>query len=401
MVARRLPRPSELAPLLRLRPREPNATARRLARAHSIDDLRTIALRRTPRPVFDYVDGGADSEISMRHARTAFDAVRFQPKVLRDVSEVDTGTTILGKPAALPLVFGPTGFTRMMQHEGERAVGAVAERAGIPYALATMGTTTIEDLAAHAPAGRRWFQLYLWQDRERSKGFIDRAAAAGYDTLIMTVDVPTVGKHHRSLRSGLTIPPTLSLSTLANMARYPHWWLNVLTTEPLRFASSGEGAGYGKNVRMIDPGATFADLEWLRSHWPGTLLVKGTLRPDDARRVVDCGADGVIVSSHGGRQLDRTPAPIEVLPAMVAEVGDDAAVFLDGGVRNGGDLAAALCLGAQACFVGRPYLYGLMAGGERGVQRALEIFTTEFERTMRLLGVTTVGELDETLIRAH
>lgn len=395
---RRLPRVADIAPLLRREPRTGTRLDRKLARAHTVDDLRTIAQRHTPRPVFDYVDGGADDEISMRRARSAFDAIEFHPRVLRNVADVDTGSPILGRTSALPLILGPTGFTRLMHHAGESAVAAAAGAADIPYALSTMGTVSMEDLTARNPEGRNWFQLYLWRDRDRSRTFIRRAADAAYETLVLTVDVPVAGARRRDLRSGLTIPPTLSARTIAQIGRHPQWWFNLLTTEPLRFASSDEGAGYGAGKSMIDPSTTFDDLAWVREQWAGKLLVKGILRPDDAARAVSAGADGIVVSNHGGRQLDRTVTPLAVLPSVVEAVGAETPVFLDGGVRTGADIVAALCLGAQACFVGRPYLYGLMAGGQAGVERMVDILAAEMARTMRLLGVTTTADLDGSLI---
>lgn len=345
------------------------------------------------------MDGGADSEISMRRARSAFDAIEFHPRVLRNVEEVDTGTSILGRASALPLILAPTGFTRLMHHSGENAVAAAARESGIPYVLSTMGTVSIEDLAARNLGGCNWFQLYLWRDRDRSRTFIRRAADAGYETLVLTVDVPVAGARHRDLRSGLTIPPTVSARTIAQIGRHPQWWFNLLTTEPLRFASSDEGAGYGVGKSMIDPSTTFDDLAWVREQWKGGLLVKGILRPDDASRAKAVGVDGIVVSNHGGRQLDRTATPIEVLPSIVEAVGAGTPVFLDGGVRTGADIVAALCLGAQGCFIGRPYLYGLMAGGQAGAERVIEILCAEMARTMRLLGVTSTADFDNTLVR--
>jgi L-lactate dehydrogenase (cytochrome) len=394
-VARRLPRPAELRELLRPRPFVWDATERRLARACSIADLRDIARRHTPRAVFDYTDGAADEEISLRRAREAFGRVEFQPSVLRDVSSVDLSREILGKRATMPLALGPTGFTRMMHHTGEAAVGAVAERVGIPYALSTMGTTTIEDLAAAAPGARRWFQLYVWRDRGPAKDFVARAGAAGYDTLVLTVDTAVGGGRRRDLRNGLTIPPALSLRTFLDGARHPHWWFNLLTTEPLTFASlaSTEGTVGQLINRVFDPTLCLDDVAWLREIWSGSLVIKGIQSVADAKRVVDAGADAVLLSNHGGRQLDRAPVPLELVPSVCDAVGDRAEVLVDTGIMHGGDIVAAVAFGARAALVGRAYLYGLMAGGQRGVQRAVEILRTEMERTMQLIGVTRVDDL--------
>lgn len=396
---RRLPRWSEVKPLLRIR--QPFGLHSRVDDAASIGELRQVAKRRTPRAVFDYVDGAADSELSARRNTSAFARAEFLPRVLRDVSTVDPSTEILGRRAALPLVFGPTGFTRMMHHEGEIAVARVAERVGIPYTLATMGTTSPDDLAAAAPGARRWFQLYLWRDRAMSKEFVDRAAAAGFDVLVLTVDTPVSGVRLRDVRNGLTIPPALTLRTLAGMVRHPSWWLNVLTTAPLEFAAlhSTEGSLVDLGDRILDPTIGIADLEWLRSIWPGKLVVKGVQDPADARAVVGAGADAVVVSNHGGRQLDRAAIPLESLPGIREAIGDGAGVYLDGGIRSGSDIVAAVGLGADACLIGRAWLYGLMAGGERGVQRAVELLSEQITRTMALIGAASLREVDGHRVR--
>jgi len=395
MVERRLPRPAELRTLLRPRPFVWDATQRRLAGAASIADLRAIARRRTPRAVFDYTDGAADGELSLRRAREAFARVEFHPSVLHDVADVDTGRTILGRRSAQPFGLAPTGFTRMMHHEGERAVVSVAGQAGIPYGLSTLGTTTIEEVAAAAPDARRWFQLYVWRDRAPAKDLVARAAAAGFDTLILTVDTPVAGSRLRDVRNGLTVPPALSLRTFLDGAMHPHWWFNLLTTEPLVFASLASTDGTVAELinRVFDPTLSMDDLHWLRGAWSGSLVVKGVQSASDASRVVDAGADAVWLSNHGGRQLDRAPVPLEVVPSVVDAVGERAEVFVDTGIMSGADVVAAVAMGATAAMVGRAYLYGLMAGGRRGVVRAVEILAAEVLRTMQLLGVTSVDEL--------
>lgn len=395
MPRRRLPRPAELAEILRPRPLVLNPADRRLARAHTIGDLRAIARKRSPRAVFDYTDGAAEGEESLRRARHAFGDVEFSPNVLRGVADVDTGTDILGKRSELPFAFAPTGFTRMMNHEGERAVARVAERAGIPYTLSTMGTTSIEDVAASAPEARRWFQLYVWRDRAAGRDLIQRAAESGYDTLMLTVDTPVAGARLRDVRNGLTIPPALTLRTFVDGALHPAWWLNLLTTEPLTFASLSSWGGTVAELinTMFDPTLNYDDLDWVRENWPGKLVVKGIQNADDAREVVNHGADAVVLSNHGGRQLDRAPTPLELLPATLDAVNGSAEVWLDTGILSGGDIVAAIAMGADACLVGRAYLYGLMAGGERGVQRAIDILRAEVVRTMQLLGVRTIADL--------
>jgi L-lactate dehydrogenase (cytochrome) len=361
----------------------------------SIPDLRLLARRRAPRAVFDYTDGAAGEEISLRRSRAAFARVEFQPRVLQDVSSIDTSTTILGSAAALPLVFAPTGFTRLMHTEGEPAVARAAARAAIPYALSTMGTTSIERLAAEVPGVRRWFQLYLWRDRAASRDFVMRAKQAGYEALVLTVDTPVAGARLRDVRNGLTLPPSLSAKTFAEGALHPRWWWDLLTTEPLEFASLNRFDGTVAQLvgQMFDPTATVQDVGWLREAWTGPLVVKGVMTAADARAVVDAGADAVVVSNHGGRQLDRAPTPLEQLPRVVDAVGDRAEVYVDGGILSGGDVVAAVALGARAAMIGRAYLYGLMAGGERGVVRATEILTKEVAGTLALLGVPRLADV--------
>jgi L-lactate dehydrogenase (cytochrome) len=396
MVTRRLPRPAELRELLRPAPFELDGVQRRLNRAASIADLRALARRRAPRAVFDYTDGAAGvGELALRRAREVFARLEFHPSVLHDVSKISTETTILGKPSALPFALAPTGFTRMMHTEGERAVVAVAERAGIPHALSTMGTTTIEDMAAAGPGARKWFQLYLWRDRGPAAELLDRAAAAGYDTLLLTVDTPVAGARLRDVHNGLTIPPQLTLRTFLDGALHPNWWFDLLTTEPLSFASLASSGGTVADLinRMFDPAITMDDLTWLRDRWPGAVVAKGVQSVADARRVADAGVDGVLLSSHGGRQLDRAPVPFELVPSVREAVGDRVQVLVDTGITTGADIVASVAMGAHAALVGRAYLYGLMAGGQRGVAKAVQILADEITRTMALLGVTSVDRL--------
>jgi L-lactate dehydrogenase (cytochrome) len=398
---RQLPKWVDFKPLLRVKPIEFNRTDRLLAGALTIGDLRTIAKRRVPRGVFEYTDGAAESEISLRRARQLFRDIEFNPSVLRDVADVDTTTLMLGRPASVPFAFAPTGYTRMMHHEGEPAVVRVAQRRGIPYALSTMGTTTIENVALAAPDARKWFQLYVWKDRRVGEDLMTRAQAAGFEALILTVDVPVGGSRLRELRNGFSLPPALTARTILETATHPAWWLNLLTTSPLTFASltSSDGTLGELADKLFDPSMTIADLEWLRSFWHGPLIIKGIQTVDDARRVVDAGADAVVVSNHGGRQLDRAPVPLRLVPDVVQAVGDRTEVWVDTGVTTGADIVAAMALGAKATLVGRAYLYGLMAGGERGVDRAAEILTREVRRTMQLLGVRSIGELNASHVR--
>ncbi|MFD9965403.1 alpha-hydroxy-acid oxidizing protein [Amycolatopsis sp. NPDC058986] len=398
MTKRQLPRPSEFKQILRPKPVVLNPTDRRLANAHTIADLRMIARKRTPRAAFDYTDGAAELEDSLRRARQAYRRVEFQPNILRGVSDVDTSREILGKRSALPFAFAPTGFTRMMQHEGERAVGRVAERNGIPIGLSTMATTSIEDLAEAAPGARKWFQLYVWHDHGAGEDLMNRAWESGYDTLMLTVDTPVAGARLRDVRNGLTIPPALTLKTVLDGAMHPAWWFNLLTTEPLSFASLNHFGGTVAELLdlLFDPKLNFDDLDWVRQTWPGKLVVKGIQNVTDARDVVKHGADAVLLSNHGGRQLDRAPTPLELLPAVRDEIQSSAEVWLDTGILSGGDIVAGIASGADAVLIGRAFLYGLMAGGERGVQRCVDILRTEMVRTMQLLGVRAVDDLRPT-----
>jgi L-lactate dehydrogenase (cytochrome) len=401
MPERQLPKWSEIKPLLRARPVQLDATDRRLSRALTIADLRTAARRRVPRAVFDYTDGAAESEISLRRARRMFQTLEFSPSALHDVSAVDTSGVVLGRAAAAPFAFAPTGFTRLMHHEGERAVARVAERHGIPYALSTMGTTSIEDVAAAAPDARKWFQLYVWKDRTAGAELMTRANAAGFEALMLTVDVPVAGNRLRDVRNGFSIPPALAFGTVADIASHPAWWANLLTTKPLTFASL---SGWDRTIaelidELFDPTMTMADLEWVRACWPGPLIIKGIQSVEDARRISDAGVDAIVLSNHGGRQLDRAPVPLSLVPDVVDSLGDRTEVWVDTGVMSGADIVAAVALGARTVLVGRAYLYGLMTGGERGVERATDILMREMRRTMQLLGVRSVAELDRRHVR--
>ncbi len=395
MTRRQIPKWSVVAPLLRKEPRTGSRAERRVAKDANVSDLRRRAKRRTPKAVFDYVDGAADDEISLERSRKLFRDLEFRPNILRDVSDCDPSTEILGVSAAMPFGFAPTGYTRMMHHEGELAVSRVAQRTGIPFALSTMGTTTPEDVALGAPDADLWFQLYVWRDREFSSSLVERAQSSGFRVLVLTVDLPVGGARLRDVRNGMTVPPSLTAKTFLDGAMHPNWWFDFLTTEPLTFATlnSLEGNVADSIDRLFDPALNFADLEWLVSKWDGPVVVKGIQTVEDARRVVDLGARAVVISNHGGRQLDRSPIPLRLIGPVVDEIGSEAEVYVDGGIMNGADIVAGIALGADACFVGRAYLYGLMAGGEAGVQRVVDVLSEDIVRTMKLLGVRTLGEL--------
>ena len=400
-VKRRIPSPKDLAQLLRFRKIILSPRKRRLTRALTIYDLRDIAKRRTPQAPFDYTDGGADTESSLTRARAAYEKLEFQPKILLNVKDVDLSVQMLGKKMSMPLGIAPTGFTRMMQTEGEYAGACAAADAEIPFTLSTMGTRSIEDVAKAAPTGRNWFQLYMWKDRDRSMALVDRAKAAGFDTLVLTVDVPVAGARLRDVRNGMTIPPSLTSKTILNAIPRPAWWINFLTTDPLKFASLDSWNGTVAELldSMFDPTVTYEDLKWIRGQWKGNLVVKGIQNVDDAVMSIDAGADAIILSNHGGRQLDRAPVPLHLLPEVIKAVGNKAEVHVDTGIMHGADVVAALASGAKFTWIGRAYLYGLMAGGKPGVDRTLEILRTQITRTMKLLGARTVAELNPDHVR--
>jgi L-lactate dehydrogenase (cytochrome) len=400
-VKRRFPGIKELAALMRFRKPIFNGRKRRLSRALTIYDLRDIAKRRTPQAPFDYTDGGADSESSLSRARSTFERVEFQPRILRDVSVVDTSVKMLGQTMSMPIGIAPTGFTRMMQTEGEYAGATAARDAGIPYTLSTMGTRSIEDVARIAPDGRNWFQLYMWKDRDRSMALVDRAKAAGFDTLVLTVDVPVAGARLRDVRNGMTIPPSLTSKTILNALPRPAWWINFLTTDSLKFASLDSWKGTVAELldSMFDPTVTFDDLKWIRKQWDGNLLVKGIQNIDDAVLAQKAGADAISLSNHGGRQLDRAPVPYLLIPEARKALGKKFEIHADTGIMHGADVVACIAAGANFTWIGRAYLYGLMAGGKEGVDRSLEILRTQMVRTMKLLGVCSLEELNPSHVK--
>lgn len=393
---RQFPRWADVAPFLVTRPWSLDPVVRRLARCVCIDDLARAARRQVPRAVMDYIETGAETERSMRRNRAAYDALDLRPASFRTVGEPDISTTILGRAASAPIVLAPTGYTRLAHHAGESAVAAAAEAAGLPYTLSTYATTSIADVATAAPGGRNWFQFYLMKDRDVSLEHLRQARAAGYEAAMIAVDTALSGAKWQDRRNGFSIPPALTVRTFADMATRPRWVGNILTTEPLRFATFPEGSHYarwGMSNSLREQAIRPTDISWLKERWQGPVVVKGVLSVADARAAVDAGADAVVLSNHGGRQLDRAPVPLELLPHVVDALGDRAEVMIDSGIRAGSDIAAAIALGARAVLVGRAYLYGLMVGGQRGVDTALGFLTDELAHTMALLGAATVADL--------
>ena len=388
-VKRQFPKPSELAPLLQFSLPTIHRKRRRLEKAYTIWDLRDIAKRRTPKGPFDYTDGSAESETSLERARQAYRDIEFIPSILKDVSTADLTRTTLGNTFAMPFGIAPTGFTRMMQTEGEIAGARAAEKFGIPYTLSTLGTSTIDSVVEAAPEGANWFQLYMWKDREGSMALVERAKKAGVKTLMLTVDVPVAGQRTRDYYNGLTVPPRLTAGTIINAIPRPAWWMNFLTTPPIEFASMKNWKGTVGELLdyMFDPTMTWEDLKWIREQWDGNLIVKGIQNLEDGKKAAKLGADAILLSNHGGRQLDRAPVMLHLLSDIKKEFKKDFEIHIDTGIMHGADVLAALAKGAQFAYIGRAYLYGLMAGGQDGVEKALEIMRTQMVRNMKLLGV--------------
>ena len=392
-----------LGPLgvFQIRVPELRLSTRRLARSATIADLRGIARRRLPRGVFDYIDGGAEDELTMRANSEAFRRLTFAPRVLRDMSEIDISSKLLGKQLSYPLVLAPTGFTRIANSAGELAVARAAKRAGLPYALSTLGTRSIEEVA-EVGGDRLWFQIYTWRDRNLVAEMIGRAAEAGYEAVCLTVDAPVLGRRERDVRRGFTLPPKVGLSTIMDGIVHPGWSWDFLTSEPIIFANvAGRSVGDGTDAislaeyvgTQFDPSLSWDEIDWLRRIWDGPIVVKGIQSVEDARIAADRGVDAIVISNHGGRQLDSAPATLDLLPAIAEAVAGKTEIICDGGVRRGSDIVKAIALGADAVMAGRPYLYGLGAAGEAGVEQVLDNFASEMRRTMALIGCNNTKDL--------
>ena len=368
-----------------------------LAKAQNVFDIAAIAKKRTPKVVFDYVEGSAVDEVAYDRTRDALSRIEINSHVLCDVSNIDTSTTILGKKVDLPICFAPTGYTRLMYHVGEPAVANVAANKNTVYALSTMGTVSPAELAAAVPSSRRWFQLYIMKKREDTLAVIKQARDSGFETLVLTVDTPVAGLRYRDNRNGLTVPPKIRLSTVFAIARKPRWWINLFTTGKLEFASF---RGWDKPLSelaalIFDPSTKFENIKWLRSVWSGPIVIKGIQSVADAQAVAKLGVQGIILSNHGGRQFYRGPVPVEILPDVVTAVGKKVEVYIDGGIMSGLDALGAIALGAKAVFIGRAYLYGAMANGEAGVEQVYELMRREFINGMALSGSRTIAEVQK------
>jgi isopentenyl diphosphate isomerase/L-lactate dehydrogenase-like FMN-dependent dehydrogenase len=369
-------------------------TKRKVDNSQTIADLKRLAKKNVPRATFDFVEGGAQREISYARSTAAFSNLQLNVSISKNFSDVDTSTNIFGRKVDLPIIFAPTGYTRFMYHVGEPAVAAVAEANNMIYCLSTMGTTSPDELATAVPGVRRWFQLYMMRNREDSLRTLKVARENGFETLVVTVDTPVAAYRPRDIRNGLTIPPHLGIRTIAQVIAKPRWWLNLITTKRLEFAAF---RGWNKPMAdiasyLFDPSMTFEDARWLKSVWEGPIIIKGIQSVADAIMCKEIGLDGVILSNHGGRQLDRGTVPLELLPKVVEAVGPDFDVYVDGAVMSGEDVYGAIACGAKGVLIGRSYLYGIMAGGQYGVQRAVDILRQELIRTMRFCGAGTLQD---------
>lgn len=396
---RQFPRWKNIKPLLGWSfPKDPFAD-RKLKKVVNLAEMRLLSKKRVPKAVFDYVDGGANDELAYARSQEIYSRVEFRARVLRDVSKIDLTADIVGQKSALPIIFAPTGYTRMMHYQGEVMVAKVCEENDLVYNLSTMGTTSSKEIGDQVPTVRRWFQLYLWRDRSQSFKFIEEAQEAGFEGLMLTVDTAIGGIKWRDMRNGLTVPPKIGLKTFLDMALKPKWWANLLTTAPLEFATF---RNFNKPLseiaaKVFDPAVTFEDVKWLRSVWKGKLIIKGIQTVSDAVELKNIGVDAIVLSNHGGRQLDRSVVPLELLPQVRSAIGpkgNGPQIFIDGAIMSGADVLAAIALGADAVLIGRAYLYGAMAAGKKGVEKVVEMLRFEMETAMKLLGAKDLSELN-------
>jgi isopentenyl diphosphate isomerase/L-lactate dehydrogenase-like FMN-dependent dehydrogenase len=397
-VKRQLPRWKNIKPLLGWSMPKFPLQDRKLKSVVNLAEMRNLAKKRVPKAVFDYVDGGANDELAYVRSQEIYSRVEFKARVLRDVSKIDLTCDVLGQKTALPLIFAPTGYTRMMHYQGEVMVAKICEENNLIYNLSTMGTTSSEEIGNQVPGVRRWFQLYLWRDRDQSLKFIEEAKKAGFEGLMLTVDTAVGGIKWRDMRNGLTVPPKIGFKTFFDMALKPKWWFNLLTTAPLEFATF---RNFNKPLSEIaatvfDPAVTFEDVKWLRSVWQGKLVIKGIQSVADAAELKKIGVDAIVLSNHGGRQLDRSVVPLELLPKVRSEIGVKGSgpqIYIDGAIMSGADVLAAIALGADAVLIGKAYLYGAMAAGKSGVEKVVEMFRFEMETALKLMGAKNLSEL--------
>ncbi len=401
--------------VLRFKRFEKNSAQRRLNKAANIDDLRTISKRRLPSGVFDYMDGAAEDERTLKQNISSFENYHFKPRVLRDVSDVDSSTRILGNSVPLPLIFSPTGFTRIAHPDGELAVSRSATNMGIPFALSTLATRSIEEVgqatkaitgeSSHKP--RNWFQVYVWKDRALLKDLLLRAQDSEFEAIVITVDTAVLGRRERDIRRGFTLPPKLGLGTVLDGIIHPAWTWGFLTNDPIRFANVvGKSDEDGSTAitladhvnAQFDQSLSWKDIEWFRENWEGKIVLKGIQTVADAQIAIEHEIDAIALSNHGGRQLDDAPSPLDLVQPVANAIGSQAEIYCDGGIRRGSDIVKAICLGANACMVGRPFLYGLGTAGEKGVDWVLEFFKDGMHRTMSLLGAKNFNDLTPELL---
>ena len=401
---------STLRSVVRFRTYERDRTLRKLSKAADVGDLRTMAKKRMPAGCFDYIDGAAQDEVTAVNNVSSFKNYYFRPRVLRDVAAISTTTTLLGGQIPFPVMIAPTGFDRIAHSQGELAVARAAKRAGIPYSLSTMGTRSIEEVA-EVNDGRKWFQVYVWRDKPLLKEMLERAAASGYEGIMITVDTAVLGRRERDVRRGFSLPPKVGLDTIIDGIRHPRWTSDFLRAEPIQFANVKGSSAVGDGSTPVtlsdyinsqfDPALSWSDIEWFRDNWPGMIMIKGVQTVEDAEIAADMKLDGVILSNHGGRQLDYAPSPIDLVAPVADAVGDRTAVICDGGVRRGSDIVKAVAMGADACMIGRAYFYALGAAGERGVDWVLEFLRAGVEHTMALSGVGSIDDLTRDLIEVR
>ena len=401
---------STLRSVVRFRTYERDRTLRKLSKAADVGDLRPMAKKRMPAGCFDYIDGAAQDEVTAVNNVSSFKNYYFRPRVLRDVAAISTTTTLLGGQIPFPVMIAPTGFDRIAHSQGELAVARAAKRAGIPYSLSTMGTRSIEEVA-EVNDGRKWFQVYVWRDKPLLKEMLERAAASGYEGIMITVDTAVLGRRERDVRRGFSLPPKVGLDTIIDGIRHPRWTSDFLRAEPIQFANVKGSSAVGDGSTPVtlsdyinsqfDPALSWSDIEWFRDNWPGMIMIKGVQTVEDAEIAADMKLDGVILSNHGGRQLDYAPSPIDLVAPVADAVGDRTAVICDGGVRRGSDIVKAVAMGADACMIGRAYFYALGAAGERGVDWVLEFLRAGVEHTMALSGVGSIDDLTRDLIEVR
>ncbi len=383
-----------------------SARKRRFDRAANIDDLRLIAKRRLPGGIFDYIDGGAEDETSLYNNRAAYQRYEFVPRILRDVSGIDTSTTFLGRSLATPIIFSPTGFTRIAHSDGELAVARVAANHQLPYCLSTLSTRSIEEVAS-VNNGPKWFQVYVWRDRALVHDMLQRAEAHGYEAIMLTVDTAVLGRRERDVRRGFTLPPKLGPGTIVDGITHPAWTWDFVRHDPITFANISGAAGRetGTAVTLsdfiseqFDPALSWDDIAWFRERWKGQIILKGVQSVEDAVLAQQHGIDAIALSNHGGRQLDGAPAPLDLIAPVAQATNGTLPLICDGGIRRGGDILKAIALGASACTMGRSYLYGLGAAGETGVEKAYNMLESELRRSMALTGIRSIAEVNSSLV---